>query len=407
MPTRSQKIMMMGAKNIPWYLPTGILPSQVIGAYQVTGKNTLAVTYINEAHPGTNNLTPGADPCLGRVGWFMNGIDHVLGTGIIITNTYSAFVQFTNCLTTGYLIGEYSLGTNGFCIGPVRGAPGIRYFWGGDATNVGINLVSGNVGLVGTYGGVNNHYGGFRNGVNELDAATGGWAGGVPTDVFALGARAVGGPDNPTQAIIKAFAIFSVSLTAAQALQLATAMAAKTTITGTVHYYSAIGTSITHNLTVGSNNYFQQLVLATSNCQGYNHSLSGGTIVGAGAVDMAAQVAAAASDTAAKIYVEMGTNDSASDPATVRTTYSTQLQALHASNASAVIYAMAPFPRTVDIPANIRTAIANGAADALAAGAPVTYVDTSTWINPATDTIDGLHPNVAGYTKILAQVQAL
>lgn len=138
-----------------------------------------------------------------------------------------------------------------------------------------------------------------------------------------------------------------------------------------------------------------------------NHAVSGETII----THMDAQVVAAASDGASKIFIGLGTNDdNAGNMATLRAEIEENIDELRASNASASLYWINVLPRWTDVgggtevdKSNIRAAIA-----ASCAAKGVTCWDTYTdpWITSA-DTTDGLHPNDTGRAKIAARILAL
>jgi hypothetical protein len=115
------------------------------------------------------------------------------------------------------------------------------------------------------------------------------------------------------------------------------------------------------------------------------------------------QVAAAASDNADIVLINLGVND-ISSPAAVRSELEKQIGILKSSNPDAKLYMLRILPKTVDdnLQNAKRTAISAGCA---AAG--VTCWDTSDWIDPAKDTGDGLHPNVRGHEKITKRIMAL
>jgi lysophospholipase L1-like esterase len=126
------------------------------------------------------------------------------------------------------------------------------------------------------------------------------------------------------------------------------------------------------------------------------HAVSGQSIM----AHMDAQTVAAASDAADVIIVALGTNDT--DNAGITAEYTENLQELQASNAGAAIYCMGILPKTA---AGARAAN-NARIEAAAAAAGATYWSTDGWIDPATDTSDGLHPNAGGAAKILTEVLA-
>lgn len=136
------------------------------------------------------------------------------------------------------------------------------------------------------------------------------------------------------------------------------------------------------------------------------HAQSGGRIM----VEMAAHVAAAATDNADIIIIEMGVNDdNAGNMAALQAQVEAHLATLKGTNPRATIYWMflpayngSAEGSELSDKANIRTAVAAGCS---AQGA--TYWDTLTtpWILP-TDTSDGWHPTVSGHRKVAGEILA-
>ena len=117
--------------------------------------------------------------------------------------------------------------------------------------------------------------------------------------------------------------------------------------------------------------------------------------------DLDRQAKVAVKDNADIIIIAMGTNDLA-DYADATTIYERSLNALKISNPNAKIYGMgilpkkwAPNPMLTPTNLSIQTACEN-------AGVP--FWDTSGWIDPIADTVDGIHPNEDGSKKIVAEV---
>jgi lysophospholipase L1-like esterase len=133
-----------------------------------------------------------------------------------------------------------------------------------------------------------------------------------------------------------------------------------------------------------------------------NHAAPGNSIIGS----MDAQTAAAATDNADVIFVALGTNDN--NDAGITAEYQENLVEIAGTNANAKIYCLGIWPKTSDAyrAANntrIQTAVTNAAA----AGVNCTYWNTDGWIDPSTETSDGLHPTTAGHIKIRDRVLAL
>jgi lysophospholipase L1-like esterase len=119
--------------------------------------------------------------------------------------------------------------------------------------------------------------------------------------------------------------------------------------------------------------------------------------------DLGQQVAAAASDNADIVLINLGVKDGA-PPAAIQSVIEKQIGILKTSNPNAKIYMLRILPKTVDdhLQDAKRAAISAGCATA-----GVTYWDTSDWIDPVADTGDGLHPNVKGHEKITKRIMAL
>ncbi len=126
-----------------------------------------------------------------------------------------------------------------------------------------------------------------------------------------------------------------------------------------------------------------------------NHGVGGSVIVYDGThVDLEDQVKAAARDDADIIIIELGTNDSYG--ADITTIYETQVQVLQAGNPKAKIYALGILPRS----SMAGVADKNSKIETACTKTGITYIDTTDWINPATDLYDGLHPNDTGSLKM-------
>ena len=140
----------------------------------------------------------------------------------------------------------------------------------------------------------------------------------------------------------------------------------------------------------------------SSQVQVTDWGVSGAHVMNDYAENLTKQVGQAVLDDADKIIIELGTNDdNAGDMGDLQDMVETNLIALKASNPRATIYYMNVLPRSSGDKDLIRAAIAAGCA-----AQSVTCWDTTTspWINPATDTTDGIHPNAAGHVKIATEV---
>ncbi|NMC30698.1 MAG: hypothetical protein GYA45_11580 [Pelolinea sp.] len=93
----------------------------------------------------------------------------------------------------------------------------------------------------------------------------------------------------------------------------------------------------------------------------------------------------------------------------IQATYQTNLGTLVSNHPNATIYAMGVLNATSGGGAGETRTTINGriSAAATAVGSPVVYVDTTGWIDPATDTSDGVHPTAAGQLKIRDAMIAL
>jgi lysophospholipase L1-like esterase len=103
------------------------------------------------------------------------------------------------------------------------------------------------------------------------------------------------------------------------------------------------------------------------------------------------------------IIVGLGTNDN--DLADLDTTYATNLNQLKTDHPTASIYCMNILNETT-MPHGTRAFKNAKIASAVASVAGTTLWDTEGWIVPATDTVDGYHPNAAGGAKIATQILA-
>jgi lysophospholipase L1-like esterase len=145
-----------------------------------------------------------------------------------------------------------------------------------------------------------------------------------------------------------------------------------------------------------------------------NHAVAGATIMPNGAThnDMETQVAAAASDDADTILIELGTNDTeGGDMTALQAEIGANIDALRLSNPRATIYYMNILPMWYDLELQLEGAaeLRRAAIAAICATKNVTCWDTHTdpWIVFA-DTSDGLHPTIpGGQNKIGVRALAL
>jgi lysophospholipase L1-like esterase len=108
-----------------------------------------------------------------------------------------------------------------------------------------------------------------------------------------------------------------------------------------------------------------------------------------------------------KVFEMFGVNDMqlAVNVATFQADVQTMLVNLRAGLPSAKIYCRG----ILNVASSISNSAQRGAYNAAKAAAVaaigdsnIVFISTDGWINPATDTYDGLHPNAAGYAKIAA-----
>lgn len=102
----------------PWYLSGGISAADCLAAWTPVGKSNLANSYINEANPGTYDLSLGVAPEFSnRWGWNFNAIttNQFLKTGLIPTSqNHSYIIKFSDMydfldqvLFGSYVAGKY------------------------------------------------------------------------------------------------------------------------------------------------------------------------------------------------------------------------------------------------------------------------------------------------------------
>jgi lysophospholipase L1-like esterase len=104
---------------------------------------------------------------------------------------------------------------------------------------------------------------------------------------------------------------------------------------------------------------------------------------------------------AAAVVINLGTNDVGHGVHTpqFQDTYVGLLQTVRAKYPGAVIFAMRNFKGRFGTQTSNAVAIRNAAGDG-----NVVFVDTTGWIDPTVDTVDGTHPNDAGHQKIAARL---
>jgi lysophospholipase L1-like esterase len=137
----------------------------------------------------------------------------------------------------------------------------------------------------------------------------------------------------------------------------------------------------------------------------HNRGVTGAVITHDGVqTDLADEVAAAASDDADYIFVEIGVNDPGGG--SMGADFIAGITALKSSNPRAVFYVLEILPVRDN---NSNHDAKRATIQAACATLGVNYLHTSTWIDPATDCAagDGIHPTYAGHKKITAQIMPL
>lgn len=138
-----------GGPVTPWYLTGGVALANCLGAYRAKGAADLATSYINLAHPGTNDAAPGLAPTFNAAtGWTFDGATTYLATGIEPQANWSVFVQFSDC-AVGAVIGARDGGDDGIFLVPNSGVASHYYSYGTRPSIAGA-VASGNIGVAGT-----------------------------------------------------------------------------------------------------------------------------------------------------------------------------------------------------------------------------------------------------------------
>jgi lysophospholipase L1-like esterase len=101
------------------------------------------------------------------------------------------------------------------------------------------------------------------------------------------------------------------------------------------------------------------------------------------------------------VVINQGTNDGGATSQAFRPVYATFLQRIRTGYANAQILALRPFNGAHADDIKNEVAARNTGGDA-----KVFYVDTTGWIDAATDTTDGLHPNPQGHAKVTTKLVA-
>ncbi len=202
----------------PWWQINGVQP---LAVYQPKGAASLAASYVNISSSGTNNAAPGVAPTFSTAdGWTFNGTTQYLDTGLVPPNdqSWSMFIRFSD--SSG----------DSVCVGGLQSPPGsfglycrtnseteVIYMNSNTAgSSVSPAMTSGVLGVSGNRG--------YRNGVTEGSDILA-EAGPITISIFlgALNFQGVAASFCPCK--IQAVWISQSSLTAPQALSLATRMA--------------------------------------------------------------------------------------------------------------------------------------------------------------------------------------
>jgi hypothetical protein len=205
---------------VAWYLPTGIVAADCLGAYRFKGAASEAVSLVNLVTPGTYDLTKGGSPTWNiSTGWTFNGSNNYLETGLDPANTWTALCQYTNAVTNeGALFGVDTVDYIYFFFMPILVTNHCYANCVDNRVFVSGNKTAGNACL--TYNQ------GYFDGLADGDPlGTDGFSSTGST--IALGCAKQGTSKvNYSSVKIQAFAIYNKTLTAAQILSVATAMAA-------------------------------------------------------------------------------------------------------------------------------------------------------------------------------------
>jgi hypothetical protein len=208
-----------GAKAAPWYLETGIGI-----AYQPKRAASLAASYVNLAHPGTNNAIPSAvaPTWTANDGWILNGVSQYLNTGVIPSSNWTMIIRFSDAAPSSLAgMGNSDSGfTYAISLDDTEGV--IGYMSGGILAAGSATPTSGVIGLSGLQG--------YLDGVPDgLPVVVAPW-----TELLAP--IVIGGQSSVTLGVveinatiavhIQAVAIYNITLTGAQMLAVMTAMAA-------------------------------------------------------------------------------------------------------------------------------------------------------------------------------------
>lgn len=202
-----------------WWLPSGISAANVIAAYAAKGAASQSASYVNLAHPGTNDATEIVAPTwAAATGWGSTGAAG-LSTGIVPTNNqqWSIFVRFSGATTgTKFLFGFYTSETNAFGILPHYSFS--AHYRNGTLFNEGAGLTGGVIGFAGRKG--------YRNGAATTGTIPAGASGTNTQEIFLMCFNNAGSILYGYTGSVQAAVFFDATLNAAQALELSNNMAA-------------------------------------------------------------------------------------------------------------------------------------------------------------------------------------
>lgn len=207
---------------LPWWNPDGATPAATCGAWQAKGAASLAASYLNLATLGNANIDPAVvggvaptfDPALG---WITNGINQYLKTGVLPAGSFTTIIRFSNGPgNTSYLDCLYGAAQSGTqrievwtnALNRLRIANQLETNY--PAITSGVIAVAGNCAYLDTA---------------LLSCGLGGAWTAIARDIY-IGARNTGSPTEPWPGYIQAFAVYNLTLTAAQVLARRTAIAA-------------------------------------------------------------------------------------------------------------------------------------------------------------------------------------
>jgi hypothetical protein len=195
-------------------------------AYQPKGAASFAASLIDLTGNGNNAGDPGGanTPDWDAVnGWdFDATASEYLTTAFVPgdDNTQSVIVQFTGAsVNGGMLAGARHDSDSQVYLGPRKGGSDDREYANAGAVTAGARVASGNMAVAGNRG--------YYNGIAE-GAAMGAWVGGIALVPLHIGRlnRDDAAPGNYFTGYIQALVIYDSTITAAQVLAVATAMAA-------------------------------------------------------------------------------------------------------------------------------------------------------------------------------------